>query len=448
LARVRRDPGARPAGGADRSGCVDGWRRAHERHGKLAWERLFADAIAYATDGLPVADSLASWIRRDEEELGASSVADVYLPDGTPPNAGARLVQADLGRTFERLAADGPRSFYEGEIAAALTADDAVPLESADFEAYRAEWVDPLSRTYRGRTVYELPPNTQGFSAIQLFGLLEGYDVGDWTDASADYLHHVAEATKVAFADRDAWLSDPAFVDAPLDRFLDDAYLAGRRELIERERTLPTTVDPGIEYRADDGAVDPGGDTVYFCAADDDGLVVSGIQSVYFDFGSAYVPEGTGVFMQNRGALFSLDGRDANALEPGKRCFHTLVPALLHDAGRPTVAFGTMGGEGQPQTQAAFLTRLLDFGYDIQRAIDAPRWLFGRTWGESSRSLTVESRIPDRTVDALRARGHDVSIAKAYDGLMGHAQALRVDHAAGVIEGAADPRSDGSAEGY
>lgn len=432
-------------------GAVDGWRMAHERYGKLPWERLFEDAIEYATGGIPVAESLARWIRRDRDLLADSSVADVFLRDGEPREAGEVVVQRDLGATLERLAADGPRSFYEGEIAAALTERGAAadaPLARGDFESYRAEWVEPLEGSYRGRTVYELPPNTQGFSAIQILGLLDGFDVASWEDGSADYLHHAAEATKVAFADRDEWLTDPAFVDVPLDELLADDYLASRRSLIREAEALPSTVEPGVAYGPADADGDPGGDTVYFCAADDDGLVVSTIQSIYFDFGSGVVPEGTGVFLQNRGALFSLDPAQANSLEPGKRCFHTLIPALAYDEGEPTVAFGTMGGEGQPQTQAAFLTRLLDFEYDVQRAIDAPRWLYGRTWGETSRSLTVESRVPDATVEALRARGHDVSVTTRYDETMGHAQAIRVDHDAGTFHGAADPRSDGSADGY
>jgi gamma-glutamyltranspeptidase/glutathione hydrolase len=435
-----------PAAALTVPGAVDGWRRAHDRHGRLPWRELFTDAIRYASEGVPVSESLARWMHRDADLLRDSAVADVFTPGGTPLNAGTRLVQSDLGSTLERLANKGARSFYEGTTAERLANGNRTPLQPSDFAAYEAEWVEPIRGSYRGRTVYELPPNTQGISTLQILGILANYDVETWKDCSAAYLHHLVEATKLAFADRDEWVSDPAFVEAPLERLLSSSYLANRSGRINAGRTLPASPEPGIEYGGD--AVDAGGDTVYLCTADDDGLVVSTIQSIFLDFGSGVVPEDTGVFLQNRGALFSLEPADANRLEPGKRSFHTLIPALLYDRKEPTVAFGTMGGHGQPQTQAAFLTRLLDFGYDIQRAISAPRWLFGRTWSGGSRTLTVESRIGDRTVDALRRRGHDVSVAKVYDEAMGHAQALRVNHETGVIAGAADPRSDGSAVGF
>lgn len=279
--------------------------------------------------------------------------------------------------------------------------------------------------------------------------LLEGFDVISWGEGTADYYHHIVEAVKVAFADRDEWLSDPGFVAIPLEQPLSKDYAAQRRGLIDPARALAgEQLQPGLRYGPDFDHRIPDGDTVYFCAADADGLVVSNIQSIYHDFGSAVVAGDAGVLMQNRGCFFSLDDRHPNRLEPGKTTFHTIIPAMLLKDGEPVLAYGTMGGEGQPQTQAALLTRLIDFGFDVQQAIEAPRWLMGRTWGMASRNLWLESRISDETARELRLRGQPVSLASRWDGTLGHAQAIRIDRATGFFEGGADPRGDGAAMGF
>lgn len=435
-------------------GAIDGWRLAHERFGRLPWDALLQRAIGYARDGVPVTRSLADWTAQDVPVLARyADTAAVYLPGGRAPREGERLVQTDLARSLERLAVEGPRDgFYEGttaeQISTALRPHGS-PLAVDDFAGYRAEWVEPITTTYRGYDVYEMPPSTQGFTAIQIFNLLEGYDVRGWGEGTADYYHHMAEAVKVAFADRDEWLTDPRFVEIPLERLTSPAYADERRRLIDPERAADiSAVPPGIAYGQPHEWRVPEGDTCYFCAADADGLVVSLIQSIYHDFGSAVVGGESGIILQNRGAFFALDERHPNVLAPGKRTFHTLAPAMLLKDGEPYLAFGSMGGEGQPQSQAAMATRIIDFGYDVQQAIEAPRWLMGRTWGTPSRHLSLEGRISDEVARELRRRGQPVQMVTDWNDNMGHAQAIRVDSEQGFYEGGADPRGDGAALGY
>ena len=433
-------------------GAVDGWRLAHENHGTLPWERLFEDAITHARDGFAMTDDFTRWVALDADVLSEqSTAAETFLSDGTPPRSGTLLRQPDLADSLETIATDGPREgFYEGSVAEAFCEGlgEESPLSTADFDAYAAEWVEPLRVDYRSYTAYSFPPNTQGIAALQLLGLLDGFDVDSWGDGTADYYHHMAEAVKVAFADRDAWVTDPEAVDIPADRLLSASYLDDRRSLIESGSSLPAAVEPGM---TPDGVTpqpqEPGGDTCYLSVVDDDGLAVSMIQSIYFDFGSGIVAGDTGIIPQNRGSFFSLDASHVNCLEPGKRTFHTLIPSMLLRDGEPWLVYGTMGGEGQPQTQAALVSRIVDFGYDVQQAIEAPRWLFGRTWGDESKSLSLEGRIPDGVVTELQRRGQPVAMARDVDDTMGHAAAIRINED-GTLEGGADPRGDGAAIGY
>ena len=344
-------------------GAVDGWREAHERFGRLAWAELFEAAIHYAREGMPVSRSLADWLVTDLPILREyPETARIFLPEGEPQREGERLVQSNLARSLEQVASEGARAFYEGDLAERICAGigpQGSPLRPEDFAAFRAEWVEPISTSYRGYDVYQLPPNTQGFSALQILNLLEGFDVRSWGEGTADYYHHIVEAVKVAFADRDEWLTDPDFVDIPLDRLLDKGYADERRELIDPRRALTMgKVEPGMRFGGDASRHAPGGDTVYFCVADDAGLVVSVIQSPYHDFGSAVVGGDTGIILQNRGSFFSLDEQHPNRLEPGKRSFHTIIPAMMLKDGAPVLAYGTMGGEGQPQSQVAIIARL------------------------------------------------------------------------------------------
>lgn len=435
-------------------GAVDGWRVMHERYGRLEWGELFADAIHYARNGLAIPRSLANWIAQDVPVFREhESSARIYLPDGRARREGERLVQSELGATLETIARDGARrGFYEGALTQRLCEaleGEGSPLRPEDFASFQAEWVEPLSTTYRGYTAWEFPPNTQGFAALQILNLIEGFDVQAWGDGSVDYYHHLAEAVKVAFADRDAWLTDPNFVDIPLDRLLSKEYADERRALIEPQRAMEMEkVEPGVRFEGEGSRRSPSGDTVYFSVVDGDGLAVSVIQSIYHDFGSAFVAGGTGVLLQNRGSFFALDDDHPNRLEPGKRTFHTLIPAMLFRDEEPYLVYGTMGGEGQPQTHAALVTRLVDFGYDVQQAIEAPRWLMGRTWGTESQDLSLEGRIPDEVVRELELRGQPIKMLPDWDDNMGHAQAIRIDREHGFLEGGADPRGEGLALGF
>lgn len=434
-------------------GAVDGWRLAHERYGRLPWEELFSDAISLAENGVVVTENLSRWIHTDQDILDRDERAgSIFLSGGTVPAPGDRLRQPDLSASLETIARDGPRSgFYEGPLAEAICEplrDDGSPLAPEDFAEYTAEWVDPLSVEYRDYTAYSFPPNTQGVAALEILGLLDGFELGQWDDHTPEYYHTIVEATKLAFADRDAWVTDPDFLDIPTETLLSSSYLDGRREHIEFDTALPPSPTPGTAPASSTPSEEPaGGDTCYFSVVDEDGLAVSAIQSVYYDFGSGIVAGDTGIIPQNRGSFFSLDPDHVNTLEPGKRTFHTLIPSLLTKDNEPRLVYGTMGGEGQPQTQAALVSRIVDFGYDVQRAIEAPRWLFGRTWGEESRSLTVEGRLPDGIIDSLRRRGQTVSVGKDYDDTMGHAGAIRIAED-GALMGGADPRGDGAAIGY
>jgi gamma-glutamyltranspeptidase/glutathione hydrolase len=377
----------------------------------------------------------------------------VFAAGESPVREGTLLRQPALAATLRGLAAGGARGyFYEGEFAQAFTAalaEQGSPLRAQDLADYRARWVEPISTTYRGRTVYQLPPATQGMAALQILNLLEGFDLTAIPEGGADYYHLIVEAVKVAFADRDEWLTDPGFVDIPLETLLSKEYADERRSLISMERALDgPAVEPGLRHGDDAARTAPTGDTVYFAAADSQGMMVSIIQSPYHDFGSGIIAGETGVIPQNRGSFFSLDATHPNTLEPGKKTFHTIIPALVMEDGEPVLAYGTMGGEGQPQTQAAVLTRIIDYGFDVQQAIEAPRWLYGRTWGVSDSDLKLEARIEPEVIRELALRGQPVAITPAWDGTLGHAAAIRRHRDTGLYEGGADPRGDGQAVGH
>jgi gamma-glutamyltranspeptidase/glutathione hydrolase len=435
-------------------GAIDGWRAVHERFGRLAWAELFDAAITYARDGVPVSRSLLDWLVQDVPILTKyPATAKIFLPGGRVPAEGSRLVQGDLARSLQVVASKGARAgFYEGTIAEGICDSEQLqgsPLRSSDFASFKAEWVEPIKSTYRGYDAYQLPPNTQGFTALQILNLIEGFDVVAWGDGTADYYHYMAEAVKVAFADREEWLTDPNFVDIPVQRLLDKKYADERRRLIDPEHAQDVSKVPaGIAYKHPHERRAPDGDTCYFCAADKDGMLVSLIQSIYHDFGSAVVGGDTGIILQNRGAFFALDEQHPNHLQPNKRTFHTLIPGLLMRDGHPYLAYGSMGGEGQPQSQAALATRIIDFGYDVQQAIEAPRWLMGRTWGTRSRNMSLEGRISDEVVRELKRRGQPVQMVTDWNDNMGHAHAIRIDREHGFLEGGADPRGDGAALGY
>jgi gamma-glutamyltranspeptidase/glutathione hydrolase len=310
-------------------------------------------------------------------------------------------------------------------------------LTAADFAGYHGRWGTPLTLPYRRWTLYNTPPPTQGLTSLQILNILQCYEPADLMRDPADFYHFMVEATKRAFVDRDAWIADPDFHPAPLEELLSAGHAAGHSAAIDRARAA-----------APKASAAAGGDTVWLGVVDEGGNAVSMIQSIYFDFGSGVIPDGTGVLLQNRGSSFSLDPLHPNALAPGKRPFHTLNPAMALRDGVPELVYGTMGGEGQPQTQAAIVTRILDFGMDVQAAIDAPRLIYGRTWGEPTSSLSIESRAGEGVIAELRRRGHVLNVIDAWDERVGHAQAIRVDLTTGMRYGGADPRGDGLAIGY
>jgi gamma-glutamyltranspeptidase/glutathione hydrolase len=422
-------------------GAVDGWWQLHRRGGQLPWDVLFQPAIELAADGFPVPESVAAWSIPNADVLDADPTARAtFKPDGRPLRMGERLAMPALARTLEAVATDGPDAFYRGRIAeqaCAYLQERGGLLTPDDFAATATTPVEPITARYRGHTACQLPPNTQGFAALEILGILDGLDVAALGDSSAAYVHTLAEAARLAFQDRDRYLTDLDFAEIPLDRLLSPEHAAELRAKLDATRKGAPEAAP------------TGGGTCYLCAVDRDGNAVSLIQSVFFDFGSGVVAGETGLLLQNRGSFFSLDPAHPNRLEPMKRTFHTLIPAmLLGEDGQPALVYGTMGGEGQPQTQAAVVTRVLDFGHDVQRAVDAPRWLYGRTWGTQSAALSLEENLGPDVAERLAAMGHDVRIVPAWSDTMGHAQAIRIDRARGVIWAAADPRSDGAAAGW
>ncbi|MDD5233249.1 MAG: gamma-glutamyltransferase [Syntrophales bacterium] len=442
-------------------GVVHAWSELHRKFGKLGWEALFGPAVGYARNGFPVSQKFSDYVAQYSGTIRRfESAARIYLPGGNAPPAGSVLKQEDLASSLETIASEGPQSFYTGSLGRKIIEglrNAGGVLTEDDFGSHASEWVDPLRTTYRGYEVTELPPNTQGIATLMLLNILETCDMEKTGEGTADYYHMMTEAVKLVFADRDEWIGDPGKIAIPYDRLLSKDYARDRADEIDMKQARPPRdIRPGIprkpqapspedkERRPRPGA---SGDTCYMCAVDGEGLCVSMIQSVYFEFGSAFMPPGTGILLQNRGSFFKLDPDDVNFLEPRKRPFHTIIPAMALKDGKPALLFGTMGGEGQPQTQAAMLTRLVDFGFNVQEAIEAPRWLYGRTWGEESSSLKVESRVRDGILTDLQRRGHDVQILEHFSQKMGHAQAIRIDRASNTLHGGADPRGEGIALG-
>jgi gamma-glutamyltranspeptidase/glutathione hydrolase len=422
-------------------GAVDGWWQLHQRHGRLPWADLFEPAIELATAGFGVSESLATWTARNAEVLAREpATSAAYLPGGRAPELGDRATNAALATTLRAIANGGADAFYRGDLAGRIgssVSSAGSPLDADDLANHTATWVDPISIEFRGKRVFQLPPNTQGFTALQMLGILDGVDVAALGDGSAAYVHVMAEAARIAFEDRDRYCTDPAFLDIPMHRLLGQAHLGELRARIDMDRRTD-----GVATAA------AGGDTCFFCVVDDDGNAVSMIQSIYHDFGSAFVAGDTGVLLQNRGSFFSLDPTHPNRLQPGKRTFHTIIPAMMFEGDEPLMLYGTMGGEGQPQTQAAIATRVLDFGMDVQRAIERPRWLYGRTWGVASSALRLEEDFGDVVAATLARMGHVIEIVPRWSDVMGHAQAIHIDRDRGVLSGGADPRGDGAALGW
>ncbi|WP_407946843.1 gamma-glutamyltransferase [Oxalobacter aliiformigenes] len=436
-------------------GTVSGWDAAHKyahanmSNSGLPWKALFDSAILYSQDGFPVTPSLARWQAINVDPTDSefrnlqrfSGFKQTYLkPDGSPYKVGEIMKLPQLANTYKLIAEKGANEFYRGSIAKKIVADlqkNGGVLTLNDFANHTADWVTPLSVNYRGYTAYNLPPNTQGMASLEILNVLNNIDVKKLGEGTPDYYHVMVEATKQAFADRDKYLTDPKFAKIPLDYLLSEKHGKDQAARISMNKAA-ATVKP----------LDPKGDTVWIGVVDKDGNAVSLIQSIYHDFGSGIVAGDTGVLLQNRGSFFSLDPTHINHIEPGKRTFHTLNAAMLLKDKKPFLVYGTMGGEGQPQTQAAIATRVVDFGMFPQDAVAAPRWLHGRTWGAASNDLKMEGRIPQATLDEMKRRGHPVAEVDDYTDTMGHAGAIMIDPETGLRYGATDPRGDGLAVGY
>jgi len=421
--------------------ALAGWmlalRAAEAYRGRLPLDVLLEPAIRHARDGYVVTRSQA---RLTAEKLAecrdAPGFAETFLVDGKPPTEGATLKQTALAATLDQLVNAGLGDFYRGDVGREIAADlerIGSPVRRTDLEGYEAVVREPLSVTLQTGTLYNTPPPTQGLASLIILALFERLRV---TEAeSFDHVHGIVEATKRAFLVRDRYVTDPGQLSHPPARYLDKAFLDAEAAKIDRRKAARWPARKGD------------GDTIWMGAADSSGLVVSYIQSLYWEFGSGVVLPATGVLMQNRGASFSLERGAVNPLQPGRQPFHTLNPALAVLRDGRIMAYGAMGGDGQPQTQAALFTRHVLYRQPLEQAVDRPRWLLGRTWGSPHTNLRLESRFDERVIDRLLSAGHDVEVLPdAYSDTMGHAGAV-VLHPDGSLEGVHDPRADGGAAG-
>ncbi|MBT4907726.1 MAG: gamma-glutamyltransferase family protein, partial [Rhodospirillaceae bacterium] len=426
-------------------GALASWDEAHKAYGRLPLVRILESAIGYARDGFPVTERLAGHIvERHDDLVDHEHSARIFLPDGTPPAAGTKLVNPDLARSLERFAADGWAGFYEGETAtemARFAAERGGVFTAEDFANQKARWGEPLVGEYRGVTVYNTPPPTQGFTVLEMLNLIEPFDLHKMEFLSADHIHLLVQAKQIAFHDRDLLLADPDFVDVPIDQLISKAYADERRALIDMQKALPWNKVPSHGSLA--------GDTVYMAAIDSEGNAVSLIQSLFAAFGSGVVAGNTGVMLQNRASYFSLDPAHPNRLEPGKIPLHTLMASMSKRGGDLWSVLGTQGADGQPQIQLQLLTDMIDFGLNIQEALELPRFLSGRiSLGEARDMLHLEGRMPEATFDGLAARGHKMNRWADWNNRAGHAHGIVIEPGSGLYTGGSDPRSDGAAVGY
>lgn len=419
------------------AGTIGGWQAALATGSTLPLARLLEPAIMLAENGVAVTRGGAEVAEAKSAELRelAGAYAKIFEPNGRPLRAGERLCQPQLAQTLRALAADGLESFYQGATGRLIAQDlEALgsPLSAADLASYKAEHVTPLYAGVKGATLYNLPPPTQGVAALTILSLFDRLAHGGQVD-DFSHIHGLIEATKQAFLWRDQHCGDPAYMAEDAQALLNDST---------RLDHMAQQINPNQALKWPQPSA--WGDTTWFGAADSRGQVVSCIQSTYFEFGSGVVLPRTGIIWQNRGTSFRLAKEGWNALRPGRKPFHTLNPALAKfDDGR-VMAYGTMGGEGQPQTQAAVFSRYGYYNMPLQEALSAPRWLLGRAWGDQSTALKLENRFSPALVEALLQAGHEVEMLPAWSSLVGHAGAV-VRHADGLLEGASDPRSDGAA---
>ena len=427
-------------------GVVDGWNELLSKYGTITLAQALDPAIGYARDGFPVAEVVSvQWKDAEATLAGDPAAAATFLPGGKAPLAGEVFRNPHLAETLDTLAKGGRDAFYRGSIGQAIAADMKRRnglLVDADLGEHTSNWVEPLRTNYRGYDVLELPPNTQGIVALEMLNILEGYNLKALGHNSAAYLHLLVEAKKAAFADRDAWLADsPSVPPAVIQRLLSKDYAAERRKAINPDRaadSYPPLVHDG-RTAAEGLRTEAKGDTIYMTVADSKGNVISLIQSIFENFGSGIVAGDTGIVLHNRASLFSLTPRHPNVLAPGKRPFHTLVPAMVLKDKRLWLSFGVMGGDMQPQGHTQVLLNIIDFGMNVQEAGEAPRFR------HSSQGLALESAISAEARAGLTKRGHRVVSSV---GAFGGYQGILIDPRTRVLMGGSDPRKDGLAIGY
>ena len=425
-------------------GAVDGWFELHSKYGKLPMATLLTPAIEYAREGFPVSELIAYYWGKNVERIGHySGFSDTFLVNGKAPKKGEIFKNPGLAVTYEKIATGGRDAFYKGDIARTIDVymkEQGGFLSYQDLASHQSEWIAPVSANYRGYDVWELPPNGQGIAALQILNILEQYDIEGMGFNSSEYVHTFVEAKKLAFEDRAKFYADPDFNEIPVNWLISKAYAQQRQKLINAEKAA-TRVDAGI-YK---------GDTIYLTVADKDGNMVSLIQSNYRGMGSGMTPPGLGFILQNRGEMFTLEEGHFNEYRPGKRPFHTIIPAFVTRNGEPVMSFGVMGGGTQPQMHAQIIVNILDFGMNLQEAGDAPRILHS---GSSSPTgelmldggyVSLESGFDEAVQRELMEKGHTL---RRVVGAFGGYQAIAWDAQKEVYLGASESRKDGQAAGY
>ena len=428
-------------------GAVDGWFQLHSRYGRLDMKDILAPTITYATDGFPVSEVIAHYLQSNKKRISHyPGFAETYMPNGDVPKKGEMFRNPRLAETLSLIADKGRDEFYKGSIARridAYMAEQGGLLNYDDLAAHESEWITPVSTNYRGWDVYELPPNGQGIAALQILNLLEGFDIASMGFGSAEYLHTLIEAKKLAFEDRAKFYADMDFVDVPVETLISKNYADDRRKLIDPEKAS-RSLAAGDAKLAD-------GDTIYLTVADANGTMVSLIQSNYRGMGSGMTPGDLGFVLQDRAELFALDADHANVVAGGKRPFHTIIPAFVMKDGKPLISFGLMGGAMQPQGHAQIVVNLIDFGMNLQEAGDAARINHTGSSQPTGSVMTdggvvhLETQFSQETRDTLEALGHTLGDS---DGGFGGYQAIMWDEVQGVYYGASEVRKDGQAAGY
>ena len=416
-------------------GAVAGWNALHERFGRLPWKDLFASAIFYAEHGYPVPEIIQSYWQESAEWISSDPESRrVFLPKGKPPALGETFLNPDLGKALRLIAQEGASAFYQGEIARVILSTSqgfGGTMSADDLAQFSPEWVTPVSTTYRDWTIYELPPNGQGMAALEMLNLMETTPSSAGPLSVAE-LHKRIEAMKLAYADLYRYNADPRFAKVPVEGLLSKEYAKKRAQLIDPAKA-------NCEVMA---GKPPGSDTTYLSVVDREGNIVSLIQSNYDAFGSGITVRGMGFVLQNRGALFSLDRASPNLLAPRKRPFHTIIPAFM-ERGSQHIGFGIMGGPNQPLAHAQFASNVVDYGMNIQAALENPRFTVSEKRGCN---IVIESRVPAEVRQKLSAMGHQLQIEGAYSTAMGRGQAVMHDSATKTNYGASDARADGAAE--